>query len=373
MGAEREETDIVEPPRFSVRALLWAMALLATAMGNFGADVGLAIVAILVAVYFAAISLDTKESNPLTKRCLLIVAIGSVLGVLFLQAMTSIRTPSIRTLSMNNLKQLVLSCMNYEAAGLYLPSPYSKDELGRPLHSWRTLIQPYLESEDFYKQLSIDKPWDDPENMELFQCDDDHSFLHDIMKSPRYPARYAEDGTAHYLAVVDESTIWSPHEKTSTKDITDGAENTIALIEVASSDIRWYEPRDLTLDEAIDLLVGEGPACSWVVPGYFVSVRMEGDGLRNRCVAFADGLATVLPPLSDREQARALLTKAGGEAMIREDVFKHSELREREERVVGHIIHWHRVLSMALFLVLAVTPFVVLFLSPIKSHPRPSP
>ena len=45
-----------------------------------------------------------------------------------------------------------------------LPPAYTVDADGRPLHSWRTLILPYLEQEPLYQTIDLSKPWNDPAN-----------------------------------------------------------------------------------------------------------------------------------------------------------------------------------------------------------------
>ena len=48
-------------------------------------------------------------------------------------------------LPQNRLKQIGLAMHNYLSAHTTFPPPYSADKNGRPLHSWRVLILPYLE------------------------------------------------------------------------------------------------------------------------------------------------------------------------------------------------------------------------------------
>jgi hypothetical protein len=42
---------------------------------------------------------------------------------------------------------------------------YSKD--GRPLHSWRVLLLPFLEEEALFREFKLDEPWDSPHNRAL--------------------------------------------------------------------------------------------------------------------------------------------------------------------------------------------------------------
>src|SRR5918997_1599426 len=76
----------------------------------------------------------------------------------------SSRPAGRRIRCLNNLKQIVLALHNYEQAHKALPPAYTVDATGRPLHSWRTLILPYLEQEPLYRAIDLSKPWNDPAN-----------------------------------------------------------------------------------------------------------------------------------------------------------------------------------------------------------------
>jgi hypothetical protein len=69
-----------------------------------------------------------------------------------------------RTQCKNNLKQIALALHNYESVYHELPPAYTVNEHGLPLHSWRTLILPYLDQQALYDSIDLTKPWDDPVN-----------------------------------------------------------------------------------------------------------------------------------------------------------------------------------------------------------------
>ena len=58
----------------------------------------------------------------------------------------------------NNLKQIALASLGYEQAHNALPPAYTMDASGRPLHSWRTLILPFLEQEHCTRRLTSRNP-----------------------------------------------------------------------------------------------------------------------------------------------------------------------------------------------------------------------
>ena len=71
---------------------------------------------------------------------------------------------------------------------------------GRPWHSWRILILPYIEAEGLFEEYGFSEPWDGPNNRQL---------------AGRMPRLYAFHGderpgntTTNYLAVIGPETAW---------------------------------------------------------------------------------------------------------------------------------------------------------------------
>ncbi|TWT37263.1 hypothetical protein KOR34_22100 [Posidoniimonas corsicana] len=251
---------------------------------------------------------------------------------------------------MSKLKMLVLSLHNYHDTHGNFPPAFTADSQGQPLHSWRTLILPYLEEMPLYSKLNFDEPWNSSANARWLNDQELH-----IYRSPQRPESSIADET-HYFSIVDDETLLRPGGGVSFRDIADGSSNTIALIEAAGRGVRWHEPRDLSMDEAIDLLVGESDEThEWVEPGFFISTHYRGDGLYPRNVAFADGRVRSIGYVPTRELARAALTRAGGEEIPAEI---DSGEYNRTKTVVGYTVHWRRVLSTTLFVGLAVGPFL---------------
>ena len=93
----------------------------------------------------------------------IVIKVIKVLGVIVILIALSTfpaayRTPreAVRCAQcVDNLKQIALALNNYEQEYNALPPAYTVDADGRPLHSWRTLILPYLEEEC---ALPVDRP-----------------------------------------------------------------------------------------------------------------------------------------------------------------------------------------------------------------------
>ena len=141
----------------------------------------------------------------------------------------------------NNLKQIWLALHNYHDSYGCFPPAYIADENGRPRHSWRVLILPYIDQESLYKQYRFDEPWDGPNNRKLadsivavYNCPSDAHGENKITST-----------STSYVAVVGPETAWPESGTTAIRDISDGTSNTILVVEVANSGIHWMEPRDL--------------------------------------------------------------------------------------------------------------------------------
>ena len=99
----------------------------------------------------------------------MVLGIIALLIALLLPAIRSAGPAARRAQCVNNLKQIALALHNYEQAHKALPPAYTVDAKGRPLHSWRTLILPYLEQEPLYQTIDLSKPWNDPANAKALE------------------------------------------------------------------------------------------------------------------------------------------------------------------------------------------------------------
>ena len=353
-----------EPPtqnarfRFGIRTLLWVMAVLSVAMALLGPGWGLFLGAVVLAhLYWWA----HRKSRSRMATYLQSLLIGSVIFG-FLLLTVSHTSPDVRREeSRSHLGSLAYMVQVHLRAYGIFPPPYSKDANGQTLHSWRTLLLPAIGVKSIYDGIQFDEAWDSPTNKQFLERLEIPSFLLYAL-GPQIASRHKTDTVeTHYMAIVDKETVWSPDQPITLDDISDGAANTIILIEVTGRKIPWYEPHDLTLDEAIDLLTSKGGTDEWIRPGYFVSERLYRDGFDDRLVAYADGHVGTIPHYSlDRETARALLTRSGGENLEDiDDRLIYSDTRTGASKVIGHIVHWGRIWGTAVFIVLAVGPFFV--------------
>jgi hypothetical protein len=192
------------------------------------------------------------------------------------------------------LKQLAIALHCYiERYGTFPPA-YVCDKNGRPMHSWRALLLPFLDvPQDVAAKYNFDEPWDSLNNRKITDVVVAH------FKCPF--ERMPDEPTTSYMMVVGPHTISDGPHSRKVSEITDGASNTIMLVEVTDSGVRWAEPRDLSFDD-IHFRANAADRMGIAThdsPGVFV--------------AFCDARTEYLPNITPLEQLKAMLTIDGGE------------------------------------------------------------
>lgn len=183
-----------------------------------------------------------------------------------------------------------LAVANYHETYRCYPPPFLADGDGKPMHSWRVLLLPYLERNDVYEHYRFDEPWDGPNNRKL---------------ADQMPAVYALHGcskpgnvTTNYLRVVGDLTASPANRCLKNTDITDGTSGTVFLVENVDAGVHWMEPRDLSFDAMAFHVSSPNGISSWLEPPAVLSL---------------DWTVHSLSPETPPETVRALLTVSGGE------------------------------------------------------------
>lgn len=236
-------------------------------------------------------------TTPRRTRGFTVVEILVVLGVvvlliaLLLPATRSAREPARRAQCVNNLKQIALALHNYEQEYKALPPAYTVDAEGRPLHSWRTLILPYLEQTRLYRSIDLTKPWNDPANAKA---------LATSLPSYHCPSSPGEPNTTTYLAIVAPGGCFDPTQPRSLEDITDEASSTLMVIEAGEEyAVPWMAPENA--DEAVVLM------------NFRPTTKLHHSGGSN--AGLVDGSVRFLKASISAKTLRALMSIAGGEVV----------------------------------------------------------
>lgn len=166
------------------------------------------------------------------------VVIGGLL-VLLLPPMTRGREAARRSQCKNNLKQIGLALHNYHEKYQEFPPAYTVDEHGQPLHSWRTLILPFIDQEKLYQSIDLSKPWNDPVNAEAFKT---------VVPVYQCPSVKPVPGMTNYLAVTGDNTCLRPVRSLKLEEVTDDTGSTLAVVDVnAKLAVPWMAPQDADL------------------------------------------------------------------------------------------------------------------------------
>jgi hypothetical protein len=217
----------------------------------------------------------------------------AALALLLVPAIAQAREAARRSTCTCNLKQIGIALHNYRDRFGTFPPAYIADEFGRPMHSWRVLLLPYLEGKQVYDQYDFNEPWDGPNNRLL---------------ADKMPAVYhcpsddeSKPGETSYATVVGPETAFPGDDVVRLTDVKDGTENTLVIVEAAGNGIHWMQPRDVPVNV---VKAGINKA-----PGLGICSRHPQVAI----AVFADGSVHALHEIISPEMLRALSTRAGGE------------------------------------------------------------
>jgi hypothetical protein len=282
--------DCRSPMQFSPQSILLCFVVLWTAAAALGTAWGIAATVGLLgtAAYFRTVRFMSRTA----RRTWWILASLFVVtcGVAdFAVGFYFINYPSPMSISLNRLHMVLLGLRGYEQKNGCFPPAFVVNPTGKHKLSWRTLLLPYIEEGALYDQYNQNEPWDGPANSKL-------PAPHEFCWS-NYP--WSETRMT-CLAVDGKNTGWGEGKTWKPSDLPDGGKHTIILVAVADSDVKWCEPRDLTVDEAIDVIQA-GPLRR--DSGYFY---YDQPGVT--IVGFGDGRVAWLPAHTRRDVLESLLT-----------------------------------------------------------------
>jgi Protein of unknown function (DUF1559) len=229
---------------------------------------------------------------------LVLIAIMPVMFVLTKPAYDGARTAAIRAQCASRLKQIASALSAYESEFSALPSAYTIDADGRPLHSWRTLILPYLEQKDLYATINLSKPWDDRANAKAMATPID------VYRCPlsRGPAN-----STSYLATVADDGCLLPTRPRALADIKDDHYSTLMLIETSDENSRpWMEPTDADEEVLLSLI---SPKSNF----HHRYGRKTGFAPDGANAGFVDGGVHFLKANTKPDVLRSLFSISGGE------------------------------------------------------------
>jgi hypothetical protein len=231
-----------------------------------------------------------------------LVGCGGIMAALLLPAIHAARTAARQMQSQNNEKQIMLALHNYHDTHRTFPPAFIADKDGKPMHSWRVLILPFMEQQGLHAQYDFSKPWDSPENMAVAEK------VPAVYRSPLEPSNTPQNRLhTSYLFFTGKGTVFAqPDQGASFGEIRDGTTNTLALAEVNNSGVIWTQPIDLDA-EKLDFIIRD---MQDAVPG-----QLNTASPRGLAVGFFDGSVRVLPKETSPQDLRSAADPADGRAV----------------------------------------------------------
>ncbi len=174
-----------------------------------------------------------------------LLAFGAVIGYLCARQFIRCAGTSAR------LQHIALALHNYHGEYDCFPPQYVVDGQGKPAHSWRVLILPYLGYGDLYARYRFDEPWNGPHNRLLAT---------EMPYEYRSPFLDSTSTVSQYVGIAGESTPWQgatplrwedASRSVGKTDSPDDVDSLVWFIEMANSDVHWMEPRDAPLEQAL--------------------------------------------------------------------------------------------------------------------------
>lgn len=224
-------------------------------------------------------------------------ALGIIVGLAIIFVAVDVLIPwfrgAMRNARLNDChgytKQISLAILNYADVHGHFPPAYTTDAAGNRLHSWRTLLLPYIEQQELFDSIDFSKPWNDPVNAVAFNAKDV------FPQCPALPKEVASAGNlTTYLAIVTPNSVIRAGTPTPSADL-EASSSTVMFVDAPPDKaVHWMSPYDA--DETLLLELGLNSKPRSQHPG---DIMMSG---------FADGHSQLLTPNLDEAARRALIT-----------------------------------------------------------------
>lgn len=223
----------------------------------------------------------------------IVLILAALVVFWLLPAAEAAREAARRSQCVCNFCSIRLALANYHTTYGSLPPAFVVDAQGRPAHSWRVLLLPFIEQNVLYETYDFKEPWDGLNNRKLLKQ------MPGVFACPSH--RDAKAGLTNYVLITGPGTAFPGASTVRYDDITDGTANTILAAETISLEVPWTAPIDLDIRTMSFRLNDRArPSISSKHPG-------------GANVVFADGSYRFLTNSAVADDLKALTTIAGGE------------------------------------------------------------
>jgi prepilin-type processing-associated H-X9-DG protein len=221
-----------------------------------------------------------------------VLAGGAVIGIGYAVVRPQVQIARAKSLKGKSAEKLALIAqamrMYHDEYGTFPPA-YIADAKGKPMHSWRVLILPYLGEKALYQDYNFQQPWDSPSNLQLI------TRMPDVYASPGDDDAATNKNTS-FLVVVGPDSIFQGTKSLSASQVKPDLKSTILVVESTESNISWMEPKDLSARTMGFTINGGKENC----------IRSHHPGGAN--VAFADEKVRFLSDNTPAEYVEAMTT-----------------------------------------------------------------
>jgi len=172
----------------------------------------------------------------------------------------ALREVKHRNVAMDNLKRISVAFHDYHKEHNHFPPAIVLGPDGKTPHSWRVELLPYLDQKSLHQEYKMNEPWNSNHNKKV------------LAKIPAVFRNPNDNGmiiNTSYFAVVGKNTAFGNKNGVKLSDITDGAKNTILIVETKLN-VPWSKPEDIIYDGNKNLIFGG------FHPGYFHILLCNG-------------------------------------------------------------------------------------------------
>ena len=196
------------------------------------------------------------------------LAVAGVGGLILVGLLLPMMRPGVgevvrRVACASNFRQIALAMLAYEQQHGTLPPACTRDADGKPLHSWRTLLLPYLEEQNLFDTIDLTKPWDDPANAAAGER---------MPSVYRCPGAELPAGRTTYMVVVSPEGCFRPDRSVTLDEVPKPSQTLLVAEFPIDRAVPWMAPEDADEEMFVTMGPGTPPA--------------HGGGVTN--IAFAD-------------------------------------------------------------------------------------
>jgi hypothetical protein len=160
-------------------------------------------------------------------------AMGDEFANFLLPASDAAREALRRNTCVGRMQRITLAMLLYERDHGRLPPAYTVDAEGKPLHSWRVLLLPYLGQQDLHDKIRLDEPWDSEHNRQ---------FHNEEVPFYQCPSAELTPGHTTYSVVVGPDMPFEAGEGKSLSEFGPKSATMILLVERMEV-ANWMDPR----------------------------------------------------------------------------------------------------------------------------------